>query len=436
MNNTRLIDEDGVLQDAERRERLWAKGRFQDFDVHLIAVDRLTLNPENRRFRADREAVEAQLGRPLELPADEEMVIKLLLDRECRLEGDRLVCQRSKDTSALVNDWTKRGQERPLWIEPDGLVRNGNRRLAMIKRELADGGAERDHVEVIILDPAEFDDETLFEMEAREQLTEGLKVRYTEINLLLTLQEAADRHNVDWHSAKSISEVAEEIAPLVGNNAAYARVQLNAVKYMAAYLTHIGHPNEYGRLRGNVEVFRDVGKNMKWIEENDPGRRLEMLDLCFAAVTSGARYPSLRELRRLAGEEPDTFMALVQEVRDVRDTAPAEPAEPTTPPEAEDDDEELDEPEALSPVEATVADYPRQAVCRVIDLAAQMSRARRSAAPDLDLRLADDHLARVPPELLRELLEGPNGARVAQARERILAWADAVRDAEQPASEA
>jgi len=209
-----MIDEPGVLQDAGRPERLWAKGRFQDFPVKLIAVERLTLNPRNRRFRADREAVEAELGRPLQLPTDEEMLIQLLLDRDCRVEGDRLLCKANKDTGALVSDWTDRGQERPLWIEPDGLVRNGNRRLAMIKRELADGGSERfSHVEVIVLDPYEFDEATLFEMEAREQLTLGLKVRYTEINLLLTLEEAANRHGVDWHLAKSISDVAEEIAP-------------------------------------------------------------------------------------------------------------------------------------------------------------------------------------------------------------------------------
>jgi len=209
---------------------------------------------------------------------------------------------------------------------------------------------------------------------------------------------------------------------------------------MAAYLAHIGRPDEYGLLRGNVEVFRDVGKNMKWIEENDPERRVDMLEVCFAAVTSRARYPSIRELRRLAGEDPDAFMALVEEVREVRESAPPETPAETPPAEAdraeEEDDEDTEDTDAPPPDGAPVAGYPRNAVRGVIDLAAQMSRDRRSAAPDLDLRLADDHLGRVPPELLRELLDGANPQRATQARDRILAWADAVRAAEPPATEA
>lgn len=430
MNETQLVKQPGVLQDIDRTERLWAKGRFQDFPIGLIAVERLTLNPENRRFRADREAVESQLERDLTLPEDEDTIIKLLLERECRVEIDRVVGKSSPDTDALIEDWTARGQERPLWIEPNGLVRNGNRRLAMIKRELAKTGEERyRHVEVIVLDPDEFDDQALFDMEALEQLTEGLKVRYTDINLLLTLQEAAERAGVDWHSPKSIAQAAEKIAHLVANDPTYARVQLDAVKYMSDYLRLIDRAGHFGQLRGKVEVFRDIGKNMRWAAENDPERAFEILEVCFAAVTAGAVYNDIREIRRIASKDPEGFAALAQEIRDIRENPPVE--EERTPG-GEDQDDEDSEETADEGIPA--ADFPRRTVKAAIDLATLMSKARRNAQPERDLRLAADHLARVSPADLEQLLQGVTAAQVARARDDVLDWADAARAAEPPAA--
>ena len=44
-------------------------------------------------------------------------------------------------------------------------------------------------------------------MEQREQLTEDFKVRYTDINLLLALKDAAITRNIDWADAESIERV-------------------------------------------------------------------------------------------------------------------------------------------------------------------------------------------------------------------------------------
>ena len=69
-------------------------------------------------------------------------VISILLDSSLDVDGDKVVGTPSTDCEALEKDWLARGQESPLWIRPDGTVRNGNRRLAMIMR-LQDGSAGR-----------------------------------------------------------------------------------------------------------------------------------------------------------------------------------------------------------------------------------------------------------------------------------------------------
>jgi len=163
---------------GDRTERIWAKNDFVDFPVFKAPTDLLALNPSNRRFRAEAQEAEEELSHPLDPLAsaeDEESVISLLLDRDPHVDGTKVVGKSSKDTEALILDWEKRHQERPLWIRPDGLVSNGNRRLAMLKRLQAERGMEGyDWVDVVVLDEETYDEETLFEMEAREQLTEGL----------------------------------------------------------------------------------------------------------------------------------------------------------------------------------------------------------------------------------------------------------------------
>ncbi|HEY1855425.1 MAG TPA: hypothetical protein VGG40_12650, partial [Solirubrobacterales bacterium] len=123
-----------------RSERIWTKTDFEDFPVYKVPTDLLVLNASNRRFRAEAQEVEEELARRLDPDGDEESIIALLLDTDPHVEGQKVVGGHNKDTDALIADWKRRHQERPLWIRPDGLVSNGNRRLAMLKRLQATEG--------------------------------------------------------------------------------------------------------------------------------------------------------------------------------------------------------------------------------------------------------------------------------------------------------
>lgn len=202
-----------------RKERLWVRDRWRDFDVFEVPVDALVLNTDNRRFRAERLWAEEQLGRSLDpenYPDDERTIESLLLDTSYRSENSRIVGNPSDDYEALKNDWMRRGQESPFWIRPDGTVRNGNRRLAMIKRQQREGGdVGLQWVEAVLLDLSDIDEPALLEMEQREQLTENLKVRYNDIDYLLALREAAANRDIDWFDRESIDEVAGELQTMV-----------------------------------------------------------------------------------------------------------------------------------------------------------------------------------------------------------------------------
>jgi hypothetical protein len=235
-------------EDAGHTYRVWCKHDWHDLPVWRVPVSALLLNVDNRRFAAERKIVEEMLERTLDPennPDDEKCVIAILLDTGLIAEDGQVQGKASKNTLALTNDWLRRKQETPFWIRPDGSVRNGNRRLAVIKRLMAEGGSEGlGVVEAVILDPEWIDEDDLFKMEQHEQLTENFKVRYTDINLLIALRDAAELEDIDWADDDDIERVAGLIQHIAGDDRAYAATQLRAVKYMDAYLADLNKPGQ------------------------------------------------------------------------------------------------------------------------------------------------------------------------------------------------
>jgi hypothetical protein len=414
-----------------RTDRRWVRGAFQDFPIYRVPVDFLALNADNRRFRAEKLRWEEELERPLDpqaSEADERSIISILLDEGHRIADDEIIGKPSKDATALIDDWKFRGQEQPLWIRPDGYVINGNRRLAALKRLAEARGSATGtfgYVEVIILDYADIDDNEMFEMEAREQLTEGYKVRYGELNLLLTLREAAIRYGIEWTVDTSVEATAARIQDLVGNNASYAVVQLRAIRYMDEYLEYTGEPGLYQRMIGQVERFRDIGKNMQIALRESPDDAFSLLVLQFQAVQAGLRHLDIRELRKLMIEEPETFSGLVKEVQETVDCAPPSQLPAPVIDEAleEDADESLEELEPPPPA----PNFPQREVKRSLDIAIESRRSRQKNDLEAALRGAASRLQQISPESLADLLQPPKPTVVA-ALAQIREWVESVGD--------
>jgi hypothetical protein len=429
----RMAELKAKLADGGRTERIWVRGSYEELHVWKAPTDLLYLNDDNRRFRAEAQGVAAELNRTLDPrsnPQDEESVISLLLDRNPMVAGDKVVGTASKEAKALLQDWEKRGQEQPFWIRPDGLVFNGNRRLAMIKREQATRGATfYDWVEVLVFPEEEYDDEVLFDLEAAEQLTEGLKVRYSDINVLLTLRDAAEQENIDWGDDESIQAVAASIQHLVPAGANYAYVQLNAIRYMDLYLEDIGCPRQYHRVQRMVERFRDVGKTMVAVARDDPGREDQALAIMFAAVQANSKHPEIRALKRLWRTKPDDFDKLAAYIQELEGEGEPEEEEASAEPdpelaEDEDEDEEAEE-EAEPPV---APDYPTRSVKRAIDTAVQgvldaKSRDKRAHVLSAAARLEEIS----EQDLAAHVGDTAEGRELRKALQTIVGWADEVR---------
>jgi hypothetical protein len=242
----------------------------------------------------------------------------------------------------------------------------------MLERLREEDGIEgREFVDAVILDSAEINEQDLFEMEQREQLTENLKVRYTDINLLLALREAAIMRGVDWADPDSIDRVASEIQHLAEGDKAYAAIQLRAIRYIDAYLQDSNAPGQYQKLIRQVERFRDVGKVMAKIEEEYQDDAPDMLRLAFAAISAGNPHGDIRAIRRMFIEDRERYKTLLAQVEKVEDASRAsQQSQLAAPPVVTKEDEEEDEGEGEAPG-PVVENYPseriRSAIKNAID---------------------------------------------------------------------
>jgi hypothetical protein len=418
---------------CEERAKLWIQDGWSLRPVWKVPVDALVLNVDNRRFAAERLWAQEQLGRSLDpenYPDDERCIESLLLDKSHRVEDGQIVGSPSKDYEALKNDWDRRGQETPFWIRPNGTVRNGNRRLAMIKRvqrERGDSGLT--WVTAVILDPNEIDEAALLEMEQREQLTENFKVRYNDIDYLLALREAAQIRDVDWFDRESIEQVAGKLQTTVEKSKAEVIRDLYAIKYMDLFLEDSGQAGQYHRLLRTLEIFRDIGRMMITVESDYPDDFDRGLQVLFATVRAGKSYGDIRQLRQMFRRDRSRFDRLADGISKVEaqiqpDTKPtlASPAE-TSPDESDDEDD--DSGDGTRP---SVTNYP-PAVGRMIDVAIDGYQASRQGDVLKILREVVNRLESLAEEgrLAGLVADASEGADARAALKEIVEWADKHR---------
>ena len=414
-------------KNTDRAVRLWCKDQWKDFPVFRVEVETLLLNPDNRRFSAEKLLMESKLGHSLDpesSPDDERSVISILLDSSLDVDGDKVVGTPSTDCEALEKDWLARGQESPLWIRPDGTVRNGNRRLAMIMR-LQDGSAGDVHrrVDAMVLGP-DIDENDLFQMEQREQLTEDFKVRYTDVNLLLSLREAAELEGIVWADNADIKRVAGALQWLTNGDKKYAIKQLRAIKYMDAYLLDSDAEGQYHKLLRQVERFRDVGWVMGKMDDY-PDSQQDMLRLCFAAVRASNPHVHIRKLWNIFRDDRDRYDKMIAGVEE--DEAEWEDAQNNDLPEpdfsAEEEEEDDDEDE--EPPVPTSANYPKEKVRTRIENAVDGYLAKDRGSVQI-LEQALDRLTSLtaPTDRIAAALEADDTDRVRKLLKAIYSWSE------------
>ncbi len=398
-----------------------------DFEVWSVPVDALVLNVDNRRFRAERMWAEEQLGHDLDPennPDDERSVESLLLDSSHRVDGARIVGNPTDDFDALKNDWLVRKQETAIWIRPDGTVRNGNRRLAMVKRlQRESGDAGHQWIEAIILEEDEIDEATLLEMEQREQLTANFKVRYNDIDYLLALREAAQLRGIDWHESDSIDDVAGQLQAMVEKSKGEVIRDLFAIKYMDIFLDDQGQPGQYHRLLRTLERFRDIGRMMMQVETDYADDADQVLQVLFAAVRANRPHGDIRQIRQMFRKDRVRFDSLSEEIAQAEDdfgaTSPVLESPTETPPESSDDDDDDFDEDLPGP---QVSNYPKDEIATAIQVAIDGFTSSRQEDLLRILKEISNRIEAIGERLIQKLQSGDVDQGILDEVAKLVAW--------------
>jgi len=215
-------------------------GEKRVLDFYRFPVDLLCYNANNGRLGIERRQWEQDNGRLLDgrLREDSVIIREMLLN----LEPDK--------TEVLENDLHQKGQIEPGVITHDGIVINGNRRMAVLEvlHEKEPTGKWQ-YLEAVRL-PREISERDLWKIEAGLQLSKDKVLQYHPVDALLKIKEGIDR-------GLSAKEVA---AAMYAWKADEVREAIERLQLIDSFLQFWGQPGNYGLIKkfGLAEYFIDV----------------------------------------------------------------------------------------------------------------------------------------------------------------------------------
>lgn len=236
------------------KQKIEIGGAIDLRDSYVIPWKYLLFNHDNGRFNIEIQEYEQKIGRRLD-PShtdDEEVIRKLLLYKDIQSD-EKDLSELNNEGRKLIEDLKLVGEQREVaYITHDGVVVNGNRRMAALKllNRLHPTGRWRD-LWVVRL-PENISEPDLWKIEAGLQLSKERVAAYDPINELLMIK--------DGQKAGLLN--AEIAAAMYGWTEEEVKSGLARLDIIDAYLDFIGAKGNYGYIKKFrlSEYFIDIQK--------------------------------------------------------------------------------------------------------------------------------------------------------------------------------
>jgi hypothetical protein len=225
------------------QQKVEIKGRIEFLESYMLPINLLQYNHENRRFNLEIQEYETKIGRNLD-PADKEDVKKI----------KELLLQDKIEAEKLFNDLKQLGEQREVAaITHDGIVVNGNRRMATMELLHVENPAKWDELWVVRL-PEDISEKDLWKIEAGLQLSKEKVADYGPVNNLLMIKEGK-------RAGLKNSEIA---AAMYGWTEKQIVSDLERLDLIDIFLQFFGQPNNYGLIKKFRlhEHFEDIQKGL------------------------------------------------------------------------------------------------------------------------------------------------------------------------------
>jgi hypothetical protein len=270
------------------------RGRNVTMKVYRFPLDLLLFNKNNGRLAAQVEEFEKESGElDPAITKGKKALIKMLLELD------------PSKTEVLENDLITYKQRDPCIIRSDGVAINGNRRMAILSGLYDKGkGAEFNYLKASVLDESVTDSD-LFTLEAKLQFSTDLKMDYSPVNVLLTIEKGL-KFNTRETMANDVLMLPGGVKELEG--------RLDILEMMKAYLVKTRHPGEFYRLQKTYSHFAEVASIIKRLRKKKADGEIEKyLDVAFKMIKCGVGHRDLRDLSVIS-KTPSAEKSLFKEL--------------------------------------------------------------------------------------------------------------------------
>lgn len=214
-----------------------------ELPVILVPTKDLLYNPSLGRLILARLRDPKRLSNPEEAEAQDAIQKELLSHRE---------------TEALAKHIKDEGQLEPGIVSSDGVLVNGNRRLAVLRQLWDDTKEDRFHYMKVAVLPADTTPPEMYLLEVTLQMTPETRARYGPITTLVQLREGLQQHHLDKDQlARAMYKTAEELGE-----------QIDILQLVDEYLKFVKRPRDYLHLEGDLTEAGHQGKFQHFFELN------------------------------------------------------------------------------------------------------------------------------------------------------------------------
>ncbi len=211
------------------KQKVEINGKIQFLDSYMLPLSLLQYNHDNRRFNLEIQEYETQLGRELNAS-----------DREDVKKIKELLLQDATEAKKLKDDLKQLGEQREVAaITHDGIVVNGNRRMATIEQLHDEEPTGKWNELWVVRLPDDISEKDLWKIEAGLQLSKEKVADYGPVNNLLMIREGKK-------AGLSLSEIA---ASMYGWTEKQVAADLERLNLIDIFLQFFGQPHNYGLIK-------------------------------------------------------------------------------------------------------------------------------------------------------------------------------------------
>lgn len=265
------IDQYLVGQQEVGRWRIEIAGRAEMLPFHRFRTKLLRYNPQNGRLAMEVREWEAK-NHPLDASDS----------KDAAVIRDLLLGLEENETERLQKDLEKKGQMEPGVITWDGVVINGNRRMAVLETLYREQHTSKwEYLEAVRL-PRNISQPDLWRIEAGLQLSKDKVAEYHPVNELLKIKQGIDE-------GLPPEDVA---AAMYGRTPEEVKDALKRLDLIDSFLQFLGQPKNYGLIKkfGLHEYFIDIQKHVIGVWERNEiptNQRKVQLEYAFALIRAG-----------------------------------------------------------------------------------------------------------------------------------------------------